>query len=432
MYLRKNMDSQGFVLLRVIAEFRRIKALLGDSSMSYGQLRDVAQQVRNIEYVVGEDGEDRLRSRENWKDFVLPMEERLPQAQTDGQKIKSSYPRPSAGVMPDFQMGNGLRSAPPNVNGFHEAYSNSAHMQYQPGPVHEPYSTEQWASRVGELRPEEDRRPSVASPPLSKVQSPSQESKNGYGSLTNGHRDSMSSNATGLAPKENTFPDESVAVLKVVVRDLEYQGTGDSAPSTEPVPTRVSGLRGGAGSPEQFERIRALQFGQSASAAKNDEPLYFTQGEGPPPHLVKPGYIWEEYPSLRELALSQREHSHFDGALAPLYPFWSEFLSAPSQFNLGMYEDFKTWALEDHEKGNDNGKKHLIKFYDTMLTSRTPMTERIATDIVEIARKESGADRPVWLKLRAAWRNGATNMKTRKRLSDLLTQEEQGELDRGK
>lgn len=433
MYLRKNMDSQGFVLLRVIAEFRRIKALLGDSSMSYGQLRDVAQQVRNIEYVVGDDGEERLRSRENWKDFVLPMEERLPQAQHDGPKVKSSHLRHAAAVMPDFQMSNGLRSAPPNVNGFHDTYHDTTLMQYQQEPVHEPQSTEQWASRVGNVRPEDDRRPSMPSPPLSKVQSPSQESRLAYGSLTNGHRDSMSSNATGLAAKENTFPDESVAALKVVVRDLEYQGSSDALAANEPVPTQSSGLRGGAGSPEQFERVRLLQFGQATSAPnKNDEPLYFTQGEGPPPHLVKPGYIWEEYLSLRELALSQRVQNHFDGALVPLYPLWAEFLSAPNQFNVGMYEDFKTWALEDAEKGNDNGKKHLVKFYDTMLTGKTPMSDRISNDVVEIARKESGPERPTWLKLRAAWRNGATNLKTRKRLSDLLSQEEQGELDRGK
>lgn len=254
-----------------------------------------------------------------------------------------------------------------------------------------------------------------------------------YGSLTNGHRDSMSSSTTGLATKENTFPDESVAALKVVVRDPDYRGDNESAAANEPVPTRVSGLRGGAGSPEQFDRVRSLQYGPDAPASsKNDDPLYFTQGEGPPPHLLNPGYIWEEYASLRDLAFSQRTQNHFDGALVPLYPLWAEFLSTPNQFNVGMYEDFKTWAIEDEERGNDNGKQHLVKFYDAMLNSRATMSERIANDIVEIARRESGVNRPTWLKLRAAWRNGATNLKTRKRLSDLLTQEEQGELDRGK
>ena len=426
------MDSQGFVSLKVIAEFRRIKALLGDSSMSYGQLRDVAQQVRNAEHVIGEDGEDRLRSRENWRDFVLPIEERLPQAQHDGPKVRSNYPRQSASIMPDFQMSNGLRSAPPNVNGFHEAYPNHAH-HYQQEPVHERQSTEEWVSRVNSVRHEDDRRPSVTSPPLTKVQSPSQESKMPYGSLTNGHRDSMSSSTTGLATKENTFPDESVAALKVVVRDPDYRGDNESAAANEPVPAPVSGLRGGAGSPEQFDRVRSLQYGPDAPASsKNDDPLYFTQGEGPPPHLLNPGYIWEEYASLRDLAFSQRTQNHFDGALVPLYPLWAEFLSTPNQFNVGMYEDFKTWAIEDEERGNDNGKQHLVKFYDAMLNSRATMSERIANDIVEIARRESGVNRPTWLKLRAAWRNGATNLKTRKRLSDLLTQEEQGELDRGK
>lgn len=420
------MDSQGFVPLRVIAEFRRIKALLGDNSVSYDQLRHVAQQVRNIEFVVGEDGEDRLRNRENWKDFVLPMEERLPQAQNDGPAIKQSRSRYSM-PMPDFHMSNGLRSAPPNVNGFQENFPNPHVPQYQAGMFGEPQSHEQWALQVDAAQHDQERRTSLTSP-LSKVQSPSSDMRSNIAGITNGHRDSISSSAAG---KENTFPDEEVSKLKVVVRDPEYQSETDGA-TEEPSLARVSGLRGSAGSPEQLERFRSLQFGQNtrSSSRNGEQTAYFTQGEAPAQYM-QPGYIHEEYLTLREKALSQRAENHFEGACVPLYPLWAEFLAAPSSFNVGMYEDFKTWALEDMEKGNENGKKYLVRFYDSMLGGKTPMTERLATDIVNIARKEPTNSRPVWLKLRAAWRNGATNMKTRKRLTDLLTSEEQTELERG-
>ncbi|KAK5100508.1 hypothetical protein LTS08_005259 [Lithohypha guttulata] len=427
MFLRKNMDSQGYVPLRVLGEFRRIKSLLGESTSSHEHLRHMAQQCRNTEYVIGEDGEDRLRSRENWRDFVLPMSERLPQAQDDGPKIKSNHPRYSTGMVPDFQMSNGLRSAPPNVNGFHDALPSSTNATpFQPGSITEPQSTEQWASRVESARHDVERRESTTSP-LSKVQSPSQDSRSVFANLTNGHRDSVSSSSTA---KENTFPDEEVLKLKVVVKDPDFQGE-DNIASDEPLPIRGSGLRGGAGSPENFDRLRNVQFGQSGPGSKgNQHTIYFTQGEAPS-HYVRAGYIHEDYVSLREQALNQRAEGHFGGACAPLYPLWAEFLTVPNQFNVGMYEDFKTWAIEDQEKGNDNGKRYLVRFYDAMLSSRNAMTERLATDIVEIARQESGGNRPTWLKLRAAWRNGATNMKTRKRLTDLLSAEEQAELERG-
>lgn len=411
------MDSQGFVPLQVIADFRRVKALLGDP-VQLESLRQMASHVRNIEIVTAEDGKDHLRSRENWKDFVLPMEERVEGSRHEGPKLKPQQ----------HQTGyesNGLRSAPPSVNGFHDAYQGQPQMlPFRQSPMIDTQSTEQWAARVENARFEEDRRTSVTSP-LGKIQSQIQETRN-Y-DLTNGHRDSISSSIA--AAQESTFPDENVAALKVVVRDPEYQG--QDTPVEEIPPSRVSGLRGGAGSPEQFERIRNLQFGYSAPQPKRNQTLYTVQSEGPPPHLVKPGYIWEEYYSLRDLAKSQRAENHFDGALAPLYPLWAEFLCVPSQFNVGMYEDFKDWAVEDEPKDNGNGKRYLVKFFEMMLTNTgNAISERVASDIVEIARNES-ENRPTWLKIRAAWRNGATNLKTRKRISDLLTAEEKAMLDRG-
>ena len=82
------MDSQGWVPLSVIAGFKRIKSLIEDSQV-VDTLRYVCQQIRTIEYLPGgEAGEDRLRRRDNWQDFVLPMTERLASAQNDGPQIR--------------------------------------------------------------------------------------------------------------------------------------------------------------------------------------------------------------------------------------------------------------------------------------------------------------------------------------------------------
>ncbi|KAI9036141.1 La domain family [Aspergillus affinis] len=79
LFLRKHMDSQGFVELAFIASFKRIKSLTEDFEF----LRHVSRQLRNVEYITGEDGLDRLRPRE-WEQWVLPLEKRDPSAQKSG------------------------------------------------------------------------------------------------------------------------------------------------------------------------------------------------------------------------------------------------------------------------------------------------------------------------------------------------------------
>ena len=71
-FLRKHMDSQGFVFLAFIAGFKRIQALSQDIEL----LRYACQESRIIDAIQGEDGVDRLRRREGWEKWVLAMEER--------------------------------------------------------------------------------------------------------------------------------------------------------------------------------------------------------------------------------------------------------------------------------------------------------------------------------------------------------------------
>ncbi|KAL2845847.1 hypothetical protein BJX68DRAFT_131992 [Aspergillus pseudodeflectus] len=82
-YLRKHMDSQGFVALNVIASFKRIKSLTEDFEM----LRHVARQSRAAEYFVGEDGIDRLRPKDTWEQWVLPVDQREPSTQQVGSEV---------------------------------------------------------------------------------------------------------------------------------------------------------------------------------------------------------------------------------------------------------------------------------------------------------------------------------------------------------
>lgn len=90
MYLRKHMDSQGFVSLEFIAAFNRIKILSTDIDL----IKLVCQQSAMVEYRTGEDGKDRLRRRENWEQWVLTMADRHESAQNDGPKELHHPPMP--------------------------------------------------------------------------------------------------------------------------------------------------------------------------------------------------------------------------------------------------------------------------------------------------------------------------------------------------
>jgi hypothetical protein len=75
------MDSQGFVLLSTVANFRRLRSI---TEGNYEILKHVAQQSHNIDFQVGIDGQDRIRKRQGWEPFVLEMAQRDESAQNDG------------------------------------------------------------------------------------------------------------------------------------------------------------------------------------------------------------------------------------------------------------------------------------------------------------------------------------------------------------
>ncbi|KAL4781009.1 hypothetical protein BJX76DRAFT_26250 [Aspergillus varians] len=79
-YLRKHMDSQGFVPLNVIASFKRVKQMTEDFEL----LRHASRQLKAVEYYAGEDSVDRLRPRDRWEQWVLPVDQREPSAQNAG------------------------------------------------------------------------------------------------------------------------------------------------------------------------------------------------------------------------------------------------------------------------------------------------------------------------------------------------------------
>lgn len=125
MFLRKHMDSQGFVFLSVLAKFNRIRQLTHDMEL----IRYVCLNSPNIEFRQGTDGIDRLRKREGWQQWVLNMEERDTSAQNDGL-TPSQQPRVPHLPMSDVSYGYDERQGPlPKFNG---AITRPEDTQYMP------------------------------------------------------------------------------------------------------------------------------------------------------------------------------------------------------------------------------------------------------------------------------------------------------------
>ncbi len=149
LFLRRHMDSQGFVFLSFVAGFKRIQSLTQDFEI----LRYACQESQTIEIVVGEDGVDRIRRLEGWEKFVLPMEERDDSAKNAGPErfFRQSHPirnqqlpgmMPQQGMPQPHMFPNGMQGYPqpyqgqiPMMNGQENGYAQQHHETQNQSPL---------------------------------------------------------------------------------------------------------------------------------------------------------------------------------------------------------------------------------------------------------------------------------------------------------
>jgi len=140
----------------------------------------------------------------------------------------------------------------------------------------------------------------------------------------------------------------------------------------------------------------------------------------------------ESYTAFHARTLKKREHStpgDISSDMKLLYEFWSHFLCR--NFNLTMYNDFRKYALEDAREKSMIGMKNLISYYDQVLLNKEKVIhDTLAQHYVETVKNEEDGERPALEKLRAAWRNGALELKSRKKIDNLVDPQLREELDR--
>jgi la-related protein 1 len=96
-----------------------------------------------------------------------------------------------------------------------------------------------------------------------------------------------------------------------------------------------------------------------------------------------------------------------------------------------MYTEFRRYAHEDAQDNANIGLKNLISYYDEILNSKKKVIpETLARHYVELVKNEDPGNRPAFEKLRAAWRNGALDMNSRKKIDNLVDAKLREELER--
>ncbi|KAK4993946.1 hypothetical protein LTR50_000161 [Elasticomyces elasticus] len=444
MYLRKHMDSQGYVLFDIVANFKRLKMISPDADI----IKYVCHTSPNIDYHVGPDGVERLRKKEGWETWVLSMEERDPSARNDG---------PSAVEIPST----------PRVRVFEQPQPNYLRQPASAGYPSQPMRYESRYSDVG-YHAMNSFTPAFAA----------NNAENGLTGLINGeemrgrrtkspNRDAgISPNAQTFQPsaeeqdkEPDTFPNERIPELTVVLRkqDLDARrvpfhsaasrtfsnGSIDSRnildETSKPDDRESRSVVNGDGATNGDEhKSLSRQTSNTSSrspdkASANNAPhVFWVKDKEAPVKQLPANDTHEPYSQLRHKALQQRDEAATGTCpydLDVLYQFWSHFLIR--NFNTRMYNEFRHFASEDAAKRHSfTGMDNLIKYYSESLLSQNVIRDRIAQDYVDLVKSEKGrVERTALKQMRAAWRNGALNMKNRKKLGSIVDEDLKKELE---
>ncbi|KAK6363670.1 hypothetical protein TWF730_001090 [Orbilia blumenaviensis] len=381
-YLRSHMDTQGWIFLDVIAGFRKVKEMTKDNK---NIVREACIQSPDVEFRgYHPDGRERLRSARNPSEWVLKYEDRDESCRHDGpywtdnrfaaapQYMNNPYPMYFQGpAMPPMPVAGPTDQQFPPYNG----YPPQPHMMpaFIPGQEFVPENGAAYGN--GFIPP---YQPFV---PTHEVQP------------TNGHPvdESVPQTDKGVRshkkyPTVDEFSDDKIDQIVLVMRkspseiEASAQPTeGEQAPIvmvTDQLNEALAKLEKGEAENQKskdnddglvkFYPTSPRQGPQvHGSASKsNDEVGWFVDPGASEEEARVPGvttFALHTYSSFKNSVLSRRDKSGTVRELDVLYRFYSHFLR--KHFNLNIYNEFKSLALEDFHAGRVTGIEYLYKFH---------------------------------------------------------------------
>jgi len=251
--------------------------------------------------------------------------------------------------------------------------------------------------------------------------------------------DSSSDSAT----EPNVFPDQNIEQLTVCVKlsaRRPYHTAASRTFSDGSIDTRtIAGeleksdvqnapstngekLTNGLSTPSE-SRVASPTGQHSPERSATDVSVFWVRDKDQPMGNLPSDLVPEPYVQLRLKALEQRGQAATGTCpydLEVLYQFWSHFLIR--NFNNRMYREFKYYAETDAaERHSFAGKNSLLKYYGQALSSTHQIPSCVLNDYITTVKSEGPkTDGAAFKQLRQAWRNGALNLRNRKKLTEAV------------
>ncbi|KAK0656065.1 hypothetical protein B0T16DRAFT_384832 [Cercophora newfieldiana] len=323
-YLRKRMDSQGFVQFNTVAGFKRMRDLVKDEDT----IRFACSLSEHIDHVFGDDGIERLRMHGPWHNFVLSYEEREEVARNEGpnsftfwHQLQQPYGGPVAHPSYPIPSSAGLYSGFPDDRMFPPVYGNGIHYDHTLNGGADlnghGYGTgSQLSAAVQEF-----------SPPQSPV------TLETMTNFSNAEVDKMMI-VLGFDNNDPSGPSD-VADGKVYLADHAAQDVMNGGMTTSDAPS-----------------TNGTHINDAEISTRSKKP------------------VGQPYNEIRQAALEARKNAQpgeTPASMRNLYRFWSQML--PKDFNSGVYTEFRDLAIADVNASTPAlcGVKHLLEFYRKLI-----------------------------------------------------------------